>query len=178
MKLHTFPIPVSRHDEGCTLVEVAVAAVVMGIFFSAVAATYSTSLGVLRAQRETIASNLLMQERLEQVRANGWAQVTDATTLQQNVLGQATAQEPFLAGFRETITVSAYPPASPPATPLKIERASDGTVTILSQPTGSASLREMLAVRVDLRVQWTSQQNHRTRLRETSAVIAGGGMLR
>ena len=178
MRCSTKPRPGAGRIGGSTLVEVAMAAAMMGMLFSAVAATYGTSLGVLRAQRETIAANFLMQERLELLRANGWAQVSDAETLRQQVLGQPAAQEEFLSAFRETITVSAYPPVSPPPPPLRVERRSDGTATILSQPPAGVSLRESLAVRVDLRVEWTSRQNRRARVREISTVIAGGGALR
>lgn len=155
-----------------------VATALVALLFSTVAATHSTVTGTLRAQRETIAAGLLIQGRLEQLRSGGWARITDATVLAQQVLGQASPQAIFLDDLRETITVSTYPPLTPAPAPLQIERRADGTTAIVSQPPGGFSLRELLAVRVDIHAGWRSRQNGRSRSRETSTVISVGGLLR
>jgi len=158
--------------------EVVIAAGLMGILFAAVATTYSTSMGVLRGQRETIAANLLLQGRIDQIRAAGWSQVSEPETLRQNILGVASPQGPMLSAVHETVTVTAYPPTSPAQTPLLVERTTDGTTTIVSQPAAGFSLRKVLAVRVDVHVDWKSAQNSRTRTRETATVISLGGLLK
>lgn len=172
------PIPICHRRSGSTLTEAVIAAGLIGLLFSVIATTYSTSLGVLRGQRETIAANLLLQGRVEQLRAGGWAQLTDADGLRQNVLGYASPQAAALPNIHETITVTTYPPVSPAPTPLCVERNSDGSTAVVTQPGSGFSLRRVLAVRVDIHVDWKSKQNGRKRVRETSSVISLGGLLR
>jgi hypothetical protein len=158
------------------LVEAVVAAALTGIVMSSLATASSVCMGMLRAQRETVGAATLLEERLEQFRAGGWTQVTDATALSE-LLGHASTQEAFLDGLTETVTVSTYPAVTPAASPLKVARYGDGSVRVLSTAPGF-SLRERLAVRVDLKTEWTSRQNRRARSRETSTVMSLGGMLR
>lgn len=160
------------------MIEAVIAAGLMGILFAAVATTYSTAMGVLRGQRETIAANLLLQGRVDQIRAAGWSQVSDPESLRQNILGLASPQGPSLPSVHETITVTAYPPTTPAQTPLCVDRATNGTTTIVSQPPAGFSLRRVLAVRVDVHVDWKSGQNSRKRTRETSTVVSLGGLLK
>ena len=176
--ISTFPTPIcAKRRCGSTLTEAVIAAGLMGILFAAVATTYSTAMGVLRGQHETIAANILLQGRLDQLRAGGWSQVTDPENLRQNILGQASPQAAMLPSIHETITVTAYPPVTPAQMPLVVERASNGTTTVLTQPPASFSLRKVLAVRLDVHVDWKSGQNSRKRTRETSTVVSVGGLL-
>jgi hypothetical protein len=168
----------ARSRRGGTLVETMVAASLVAMILGALAMSSSVCLGMVRAQRETVGCNLLLQERLEQLRAGGLSQINDATALCDDILGHASTQEPLLRGVRQLITVSTYPPVSPAASPLQVEKRADGTRTILSEPPGDFSLRNRMAVRVDLRVQWVSRQNGRIRSRETSTIVALGGLLR
>ena len=171
LKLH-------RLTAGVVLVEVMVALGLAAMTLAAVAAANSMCFGMVRAQRETIAASQLMNERLEQMRAGGWTQVTSGTALRDQVLAVSSPLLSSLSGVHETITVTTYPAVTPAASPLRVERLADGSLTISSLPPGGLSLRNMLAVRVDLKVEWTSRQNKRARSRETSSVISAGGLLR
>ena len=155
-----------------------IAATLAATILAALATASSVCLGLVRAHRETVASTLLLQERLEQLRGGGWTNVTDSTMLCDQVLGRQSAQEPMLTGVRQQITVSPYPEVSPAAAPLKVEKSPTGAVSVTSQPPVGFSLRERISVRVDLRVEWTSRQNRRPRSRETSSIVAVGGLLR
>jgi len=170
------PIDSVRSTSGGTLVEAMIAASLAAMVLGALATSSSICMGLVRAQRETVASNLLLQERLEQMRAGGWRQVTNPAALRDEVLGSLSSQERLLSNVRQQITVSPYPPSSG-STPLKVEKKGS-TVSVLSQPLSNQSLSTRLAVRVDLRVEWISRQNQRTRSRETSTIISLGGLLR
>jgi hypothetical protein len=156
------------------MVAACIATLVLGALANAVASIH----GMVRAQRETIAANQLLVERLEQMRSEGWTEITSSSYLRDHVLAVASSHARFLARCHETITVSTYPPVTPAPTPVKVERRADGTVTTLSDAPGGFSLRQSLAVRIDLHVDWASGQGGRSRVRETSSVVALGGLLR
>ena len=158
--------------------ETMVAACLCALILASLATAASVIMGTVRAQRETVACNLLLQERLEQLRAGGWSQITDGPTLRDRVLASPSTQEPLLGALRQRITVTTYPPVTPAAQPLQVEKLETAAPQITSQPPSGFSLRNRLSVRVDIRVEWVSGQNRRPRLRETSSVICLGGLLR
>ena len=166
----------ARSRFGSTLVETMIGASLAATVLGVLATSSSVCLGIVRAQRETVASNILLQERLEQLRAGGWRQITEGLALRDQVLAQASAQERLLGGLRQQLAVSPYPP-DPASTPLQVEKL-NGNAGIVSQPTSAQPLRNRLAVRVDLRLEWTSGQNRRVRARETSTVMSLGGLIR
>jgi hypothetical protein len=149
------------------------AASLAAAILGALATASSICFGMVRAQRETVASNILLQERLEQLRAGGWAQITNVTALRDQVLARPSTQEPLLPGLQQQITVSAFPSVA--GAPLQVQKLPNGTSSITS---AGISLANRLAVRVDLRVQWTSRQNRRPRSREISTVVSVGGLLK
>jgi len=172
------PTALARSRSGGTLVETMIAASLSATILAALATTCSVCLGMVRGQRETVASTLLLQERLEQLRSGGWSKITDPTALRDQVLGTVSAQERPLMNCRQQVTVSPYPSSNPAPAPLRIEKRSDGTLSILSQPLSTASLASRLSVRIDFRVEWTSRQNRRIRSREMSAVMSLGGLVK
>jgi hypothetical protein len=133
---------------------------------------------MLAVQRETVAANQLVQERLEQVRSGGWAQMTDGNSIRDHILGTACSHVEILPSARERITVTPYPAVSPAPTPLLVERTSDGQIRIVSDPGSGFSLRRSTGVRVDVHVDWISHQTPRVRTREISTVVALGGILK
>ena len=160
--------------QGSTLVEVLVAFGILAIGYVAISTTCSTCMGIVKNQRETMAAAQNLQERMTQIQAAGWPQLTDATALSQGVMAVASPQADSLNQANETILVTTYPPVTPAASPLKVKR-SGGVVTIVSAPPGGLSVRQIVAVRVDVHIDWKSGQ--RTRTRELSTIVALGGLL-
>jgi len=116
---------------GFTLVEVLVALVIVVLFAAAAFATNSQLLIKLKAQKETTAATMLLQRRMEQLRASAWSDVATASYLQNTIISDPAPNNPnltqqqiaaYLAGIKnaeaplsdltEKITVSVYPPDS------------------------------------------------------------------
>jgi Tfp pilus assembly protein PilE len=130
---------------GFTLAEVAVAVAVTALFGLAVFATNQRLLLSLKAQRETTAASMMLQERMEKFRARAYSEIADKDFVKNNILTfnpsaspsptpafppshgtsqgkYATWSEDPLNNLQETVTVSGYqaaasPSPSPSATP-------------------------------------------------------------
>jgi len=153
-----------------------VGASVVAIGFIGIWMALAQCLNVARAHRETIAATECLMQRAEEARAVGWASLTSASGIQNNIFNVPPANATALPNLQETISVSIYPPVTPAPLPLTVQRNSDGTVRVVSQPPAQ-TLRSILAVRVDFSVTWKNAQSGRQRLRQISTVIALGGLL-
>ena len=131
--------------DGFTLVEVLIAVVVCVIFAVAAYATNERLLLSLKAQRETTAASMMLQERMEKFRARAYSEVANKDFVKNNILTfnpssspsptpafppdhgksqgkYATWSEGPLSNLQETVTVSGYvqavsPNPTPSATP-------------------------------------------------------------
>ncbi len=116
-------------ENGFTLVEVLVALVVCVIFGAAAFATNSQLLVGLKTQKETTAATMLLQRRMEDLRASAWRDIATASYLKTAVVANPAPTNPnltaqqiadYVAGIQyseaplgdltERITVSVYPP--------------------------------------------------------------------
>jgi prepilin-type N-terminal cleavage/methylation domain-containing protein len=113
---------------GFTLVEVLVALVICVVFGAAAFATNSQLLLKLKSQKETTAATMLLQRRMEQLRASAWSDLATASYLKDTILADPapanlTTQQQIdaylatlknaeapLGDLTERITVSVYPP--------------------------------------------------------------------
>jgi prepilin-type N-terminal cleavage/methylation domain-containing protein len=135
-------VSVNKTDPaGFTLAEVLVAITVCALFAVAAYATNERLLLALKAQRETTAASMMLQERMEKFRARAFSEITDKDFVKNNILtfnpspsptptpafppahGKsqakfATWSEDPLNNLVETVTVSGYQQAvSPNPTP-------------------------------------------------------------
>src|SRR5690348_13227723 len=134
-----------KADGGFTLAEVLIAVVVCVIFAVAAYATNERLLLALKAQRETTAASMMLQERMEKFRARAFSEVTSKDFVKNNILtfnpsaspsptpafppAHGTSQAKYctwsegpLSNLVETVTVSGYqqavsPNPTPSATP-------------------------------------------------------------
>lgn len=162
---------------GVTLAEAMVSLSLLALGYAGISMTNTTCLHIVRRQRETVAAGQLLQERMEQMEAAGFSNITDGTQIMGRVLSVVSAHAKYLGTAHELIRVSTYPAVVPAAAPLVVERWSDGTLQISSTPPPGISLRNFLAVRVDVHVDWMAGDNARPRSREMSTIIAVGGLL-
>ena len=160
-----------------TLVETMVGVAVATFGLTGLYVANSQCLGTARAHREILTAEHCLEQRAEQGRAAPWTQLTTALGLQ-TLLQSAFVNDDSLSNHTETITVSAYPTVSPSVPlplPLAVTRDASGNTAVTSQP--PYNLQNSAAVRIDLQEGWTSAQGGRTRSRETSTVVAFGGLL-
>jgi hypothetical protein len=179
MKIAQTGGPRSRRPSlaGITLVEAMVSLSLLALGYAGISMTNSVCLHIVRRQRETVAAGQLLQERMEQMEAAGWSNITDGTRIAGKVLAVLSAHSKYLGTAHELIRVSTYPAVIPAAAPIVVERWSDGTLQVSSTPPPGISLRNFLAVRADVHVDWMAGDSALPRSREMSTIIAVGALL-
>ena len=133
-------------------------------------------LSIARAHRELLTADHCLQQRADQFRGAGWSQITGASGVQ-SLLNVAAVNDDSLASHVEQVTVTAYPAVVPAVAPIVVTRDATGNTTITSQPPAGFILRNSAAVRLDFEEDWASSSGNRPRSRQTSTVIAFGGLL-
>lgn len=164
-----------RAESGSTLAEALVGIVIASTGIAGLCVADADCLGIARAHKEFLVANQCLQQRVEQFRAANWSQVTDASQVSAILQSQTPVNNGYLNTQTEKITVNAYPPVTPPVAAIVVTRDGSGTVSIASQPSGF-SLRSTVAVKIDFQEAWNSAQGERTRVRESSTVVALGGL--
>jgi hypothetical protein len=158
------------------LVEAVLALAVIAAGFVSLFAVYSHTMQRVRDQQELAAATITLHGRFEQIRAGNWTHITSAERLKQSILSTPGLAANNLLDLEEEIVVSQYPPQAEPPVPIRVRRKIDGAVEIVSQPDSTAFLN-LATVRVDVRARWMGLRG-RSHFRETSAVVALGGILK
>ena len=166
------------------MVDVLVAVLVVGVAFAGVFAANSRAMSLVKSAKQAAVASKCLQQRIEQIRNYNWSQLIDYVAMQ-DLYSTPPLPSIELPGFSEQVTVSGFTAATsgsasdaPTGTPLQITRGTDGTVTLVSDNSGLATQK---IVRVDVRITWpgpggTFGPNHDQRVRETSVLIANGGI--
>jgi Tfp pilus assembly protein PilV len=160
------------------MVDVMAAMLVIGLTLTALFGANSRAMGMLRSAKQAAVASKCLQQRIEQIRNYNWTQVTDAQAMQ-DLYATPPLPSSELPGFSEQVTISAFTPSTTagtasdaPAAPyIQITRGSDGTVSLVQD---NPDLTDGQTVRVDVRISWPSTQG--SRMRETSVIIANGGL--
>jgi prepilin-type N-terminal cleavage/methylation domain-containing protein len=180
MRLLRYNHPRFEPDCGFTLAEVLIAITVSVLFGLAAFATNERLLVGLRTQRESAAATMMLQERMETLRALTFYNLTDSNYILTSLLADSsktpTNSEAPLGNLTETITISAYP--SDGSTNNQWVRNStyasghaNSTNTTLSTSHGGTQT----VVKADILVTWTSA-NGRTRTRNLAALCGIGNL--
>src|ERR1700724_1436900 len=161
----------NKHLAGFSFPELCVAIAVTVIFGGAVFSTHSRLLVALKTQKENTAATMVLQQRMESLRACSFTQVATKDYLK-NIFSATTGSEGPLASLNEQVAVGVY--GTPSVTP----------IVLLRNPQHSSSPQELSSndtltnynlLQVDLLLQWTSA-NGRTRTRQLSAVFGKGNI--
>ena len=126
---------------GSTILEALIGTAIAAVGISGLCVANANCLGIARAHKEVLIADQCLQQRSEQYRSATWSQLTDAASVTAMLNVQPVNYTTPLDGQTETITVSPYPPVTPPVTPLVITRDATGTTRIVSQPPSGFYLR-------------------------------------
>jgi prepilin-type N-terminal cleavage/methylation domain-containing protein len=177
---------------GFTLAEVLIAVAVSVIFATAAFATNKWLLLALRAQKESTAASMMLQERMEAFRGISYTHaasnaaatgstdpsVMDAADILQTVttseaqLGTSLTETLTVSGYMTTTGGTGYPGDG--STPNQWTRSGGSTAPSVAQSNSSIATNYDL-IQVDIKLSWTSV-NGRTRNRELSSVFGRGNL--
>ena len=159
---------------GGAIIETIVAMAVAAIFLSGIHLTNSQAMLSVRASLESIAATRDLTSRAEQVRASTWTQVNTPSFLQNSVLSVAPDSGGDLGGLIETIDITAYLAPVGTVAPIKVRRAANGLVGVISA--GDGTMQNQTSVRIVLTSDWTGKGG-RARTRQTTLIVGQGGIL-
>ena len=173
------PLPCQRTAGGFTFIDVLGAVLLIAIGLTSLIAANSRSMIMLKSAKQAAVASKCLQQRIEQIRTYNWTQVTDSQAMQ-DLYSVPPLPSVELPGFSEQVTVSAFIPATtsgaaapaPTGSVIQITRDANGVVTLVSD---NPNLTDGQEVRVDVQITWPGPGG-RARMRETSVVVANGGV--
>jgi Tfp pilus assembly protein PilV len=174
----------ARTKAGFTIVEAAIASVVVALFLGSMFALNSACLSLVRNSKESAEAMLSNQERVEQLRSCNWSQITDSAywtdTINNpsyyltSILNAATQTGADLANATEIVRVTEnnfLQGAS--AAYFEITRTPTGaSITAQNNPSTLVTARML---KVNLTLNWNTLGG-RARSRASTSVIARGGL--
>lgn len=181
----------TRACNGFTIAEALIAVAVCIIFAVAAFQTNSRLLLAVRAQRETTAASMMLQERMEAFRGIYYSHAassaatgtTDPTTMtgadivqtvtgSEAQIGSSLTETVIVSGYMTTTGGSGYPGDG--STPNQWTRNGGSTsATLVSSNASLAADYDI--IQVDIKLSWTSA-NGRTRNRELSSIFGKGNL--
>jgi type II secretory pathway pseudopilin PulG len=160
-----------RNQAGFTFTELCIAMVVCLLFGAAVFATNSRLLLALKTQKESTAATMVLQQRMESLRAASYSQVADKDYLKNTIFSNSTGSEDPLGNLNEQVAVGVYGDTS--IAPIMLLRNPQHTTP--QALSNNDNLTNYNLLQVDLLLQWTSS-NGRTRTRQLSAIFGKGNI--
>lgn len=172
-----WPTPVSsRRSKAVAAFTVVEAMMAIGISMLTLGAAMTLNgqqLKLVKSTRESNASSLLLQDRVEQFRILSWRSFTDAKYLRDSFIATRPASAGLLPNVSEQIKVEAWPDPSV-SNKILVEYAANGSPAILLS---GAGLSDQRMAKVDMVVTWTGKDN-RQRTRSYASIISNSGVNR
>ena len=157
----------SKDDEdGFTLVEVMVAAMLTALFFASIFELNAMCLRFIDSSKESLAALQSTQDRGELLRNLAFSDLT-TTSFVQNLMATAANQAPFSKRATEVVQLSKYPT---PNGVTQFTRSPNGTVTTDSTATDLGTA----LVKVNVSVSWIMTVGGRARIEQTSSIVSNG----
>ncbi len=157
---------------GFTFTELCVTIVVAVLFGAGAFATNSRLLYALRTQKESTAATMVLQQRMESLRALSFTNVATKDYLKNNIFNAATGSEGPLKNLNEQVSVGVY--GNTAVAPIMLLRNAQHQ-TSPQELSNNDTLTNYNLLQVDLLLQWTSE-NGRLRTRQLSAVFGKGNI--
>jgi Tfp pilus assembly protein PilV len=193
--------PSARHEEGNTLPELMISALILGVFFASIFEVSAVCLRYISSSKENLSAIECVQDRIEQLRALDFPSLTDPTFLavvpatpaaspapsppqRRNLTVPSNASD-LATQATEEVTISTYSGGAATSPSVKYTRApgakintavnfADTNVTPSIVWTGGASLSAATTVQVDVKYTWYATLGHRTRTETSSTILAAG----
>lgn len=157
--------------DGFSLVEAVFACALVAVFFIGIFGLNSQCLLFANSSKELMSAGQSLQARMEQLRANNWATVTTASSVQ-TLFTPAVSGATTLGAVTEVVTIYKYPPpANPTPTPIQLTRVSNGSANVTPTiNTTNATLTNGDMVRINLQWSWQSAPGGRQRSMAISTI--------
>jgi len=152
-----------------TLVEVLIAVAVGGIGISAVMNLSSFAVKTTKTNQDNAAAAIHIKERMEQLRACSWKQITDEGYLSHTFLATRPKVDSALHPNSETVSLTPLPDPSV-ATPVIVSQVGFTTRTVSSNP----GLKMQPMIRVDMSTTWGNPEKSI----QSSTIMARNGITR
>jgi len=162
----------NKHVAGFSLAELCVAIAVTALFGAAVFATNSRLMIALKTQKESTAATMVLQQRMESLRACSFTQVATKDYLENNIFNVPTGSEAPLGNLNEQVAVGAY--GNTAVAPIMLLRNAQHPTTPQELSTND-TLTNYDLLQVDLLLQWTGA-NGRTRTQQLSGLFGKGNI--
>jgi hypothetical protein len=169
--MRTPAIVVHRKVAAFTFSELCIAIVVVLLFGAAVFATNSRLLLALKTQKESTAATMVLQQRMESLRASSYSQVADKDYLKNSIFSNPTGSQDPLGSLNEQVAVGVYGDTT--VAPIMLLRNPQHQTP--QELSNNSNLTNYNLLQVDLLLQWTSA-NGRTRTRQLSAIFGKGNI--
>jgi prepilin-type N-terminal cleavage/methylation domain-containing protein len=193
--------PERKSEQGVTLPELMIAAIVMGIFFSGIFEVTGICLRYVSSSKENISAVECVHDRIEQVRGTDFTSLLDTTYMgstpaipaaspvptppQRRNLTVPSNASPLASYATETVTISTLSgttATTPKVTYVRQPGAKWNTTTAFSDTnvtpsitwTGGASLSGATAVQVDVTYSWNSVLGGRPLSESSSTIVCAG----
>jgi hypothetical protein len=160
-----------RSQAAFTFSELCIAIAVTALFGAAVFGTNSRLLLALKAQKESAAATMVLQQRMESLRACSFTQIATEDYLASNIFNAPTGSEGPLGNLSEQLAVGVYGDAT--VSPIMLLRNPQNSTPLLMS--NNTNLTNYNLLQVDLLLQWTGA-NGRTRTRQLSAIFGKGNI--
>jgi type II secretory pathway pseudopilin PulG len=160
-----------RTRQGFSLPELCVAIAVAVLFGLAVFATNSRLLIALKTQKESAAATMVLQQRMESLRACSFTQIATKDYIKANIFSQPTGSEAPLGSLNEQVAVGVY--GNPAVAPIILLRNPQNPTP--QELSTDDNLSNYSLLQVDLLLQWIGANGH-TRTRQVSAVFGKGNI--
>jgi len=160
-----------RPQSGTTLVETAVAATLIAVFFATIFELNAVCLRYINASKESVAALQGVQDRVEALRNLAFTDMTNATFVQNLMVNPANGSDFAKTKPTEVVTIKAYNTAtkSTSGTGIQISRPVGAIVT----PSIAGSLPSATVVLVNVTYQW-SMLGGRSGREQTETIISSG----
>jgi hypothetical protein len=160
-----------RTHAAFTFPELCVAIAVTALFGAAVFGTNSRLLLALKTQKESAAATMVLQQRMESLRACSFTQIATEDYLASNIFNAPTGSEGPLSNLNEQVSVGVY--GNTTVAPIMLLRNRQNLTPLVLSNNSNVTNYNLL--QVDLLLQWTGA-NGRTRTRQLSAVFGKGNI--
>ena len=167
--------PKRKSQDAFTLIEAAVASMVIAIFLGSMFTLNSACLSLVRNAKDSAAAMLSNQERVEQLRSCNWSQITDRFYIRDTVMSQATQTGQALSNATEIvrITEQGFLPANTTPAMFEVTRTPNGAS--FSGANDNRNTIDSRMLKIDITVNWHALGG-RSRSRSSTSVIAKGGL--